>query len=286
MNLDLEGPVTQENLQNAEQYRVLFISGRTAAKNPLDETYWDMLKFSMCPVFVLLSITTLILVADLAIFITEVSIGFNPKSSNLLAVNANTQLLLGANEAYRVYRGQVYRLLSAIFGHGHFMHIFSNMLFTFMFLSRIEYTLGWWKTLIVYLLSGIAGNIFSIACSPSGIKIGASTALYGVIGIIIGYIIINWSGLSVVGPIMKSQVVCSGLIIILSIFIFTPTAENLDYYGHGGGFIGGLFLISIHDTIYNNTREKVLRIVFAVCYCLFMLGCFLGFYLRPAPTQT
>lgn len=40
--------------------------------------------------------------------------------------------------------------------------------------------------------------------------------------------------------------------IIFFIFFFTPgTASNVDYYGHLGGFLAGLWLTSIHSTIYN-----------------------------------
>ena len=50
------------------------------------------------------------------------------------------------------------------------------------------------KTLIIYLISGICGNIFSLVCNPSNdtVRAGASTALYGIIGVIFGYIVINW----------------------------------------------------------------------------------------------
>lgn len=125
-----------------------------------------------------------------------------------------------------------------------------------MFLSRIEYTYGVGKTLVIYLLSGIGGNIFSALVSPSGVKAGASTALYGIIGVIIGYIVINWNGLDLVGQQMKCQIFCSGFMVIIFIFIFTPTSSNssIDYMGHLGGFLSGLWLSGIHDTIINQKR--------------------------------
>lgn len=42
------------------------------------------------------------------------------------------------------------------------MHIFGNLLVTFMFLSRVEYSFGIVKTLIVYVVSGISGNVFRL----------------------------------------------------------------------------------------------------------------------------
>jgi hypothetical protein len=48
---------------------VLFVSGRTKVKNPMDENYWDMLKFALCPVIKVNSITFLIFIADIVMFI-------------------------------------------------------------------------------------------------------------------------------------------------------------------------------------------------------------------------
>ena len=55
----------------------------------------------------------------------------------------------------------------------------------------------------MFLLCGIGGNIFTLAVNPedfaTDIMGGASTALYGMIGVILGYLIINWSGLRLIG---------------------------------------------------------------------------------------
>jgi membrane associated rhomboid family serine protease len=111
------------------------------------------------------------------------------------------------------------------------------------------------KTLIIYLVSGIGGNIFSSLVNPSGVKAGASTALFGVIGIILGYVIINWNGLDLIGSQMKCQVWCTAVMIIIFIFIFTPSDNGtIDYFGHLGGFMTGLWLAGIHETIVNTKR--------------------------------
>jgi len=114
-------------------------------------------------------------------------------------------------------------------------------------LTRVEYTVGPFKAFLIYIISGIGGNIFSILIYPDAIKAGASTSLYGIIGFILGYLIINWNGLEVVGPILKCQLVCTSIMIIFFIFFFTPaSSSNVDYYGHLGGFLTGFWLTSIH----------------------------------------
>lgn len=128
---------------------------------------------------------------------------------------------LGANSAPLIRQGQVYRLLAPIFLHVNFLHFFGNMLAIFLFVTRIEHSFGVIRTILIYLLSGIGGNIFSALNDSTNIKAGASTSLYGVIGVIIGYLIINWKGLDLIGPILKYQLFCSSAMIIAFIFFFS-----------------------------------------------------------------
>ena len=96
-----------------------------------------MLMFGLCPNFKLLSITMLIIIADLVMFIAEQITGLDKASSNLLQVSTARLMQLGANYQPNDLAGQVYRFLSAIFLHINFMHIFGNIVVTFLFLSRI-----------------------------------------------------------------------------------------------------------------------------------------------------
>lgn len=48
---------------------MLFVSGRRSLKDPREENYWDMLVFGLCPNFSFLSVTFLLVVADIAVFI-------------------------------------------------------------------------------------------------------------------------------------------------------------------------------------------------------------------------
>lgn len=95
-----------------------------------------MLTYALCPTFKFLSLTFLICLADIIIFIFEVAVGLDYQG-NLLQVNVDTLITYGGNLPIKVQNGEVYRLVSAMFLHVYFMHILGNLVTTFMFLSRI-----------------------------------------------------------------------------------------------------------------------------------------------------
>lgn len=96
-----------------------------------------MLVFGLCPNFSFISITFLLVVIDIILFIYEVSIGLDKASNNLLQVKSQTLIDHGGNYQPADKDGQVYRFLSAIFLHVHFLHAFGNIFVTFMFVSRV-----------------------------------------------------------------------------------------------------------------------------------------------------
>jgi membrane associated rhomboid family serine protease len=74
--------------------------------------------------------------------------------------------------------------ITAIFLHGGFFHILSNMWFLFIFGDNVEGALNPFGFLFLFLLSGIAGNILQYLIMPhtSIPMIGASGAIAGVLG--------------------------------------------------------------------------------------------------------
>lgn len=74
--------------------------------------------------------------------------------------------------------------ITAIFLHGGFLHILSNMWFLFIFGDNVEEALTPLGFLAVFLLSGIAGNILQYLIMPNGSVpiLGASGAIAGILG--------------------------------------------------------------------------------------------------------
>lgn len=81
------------------------------------------------------------------------------------------------------YDGSWWRLVTAMFLHGGLLHIASNM-FGLILLGRpLEDTIGWWRYLIVYVLSGLGSGVAVVFLGAQNtVTIGASGAIYGIIG--------------------------------------------------------------------------------------------------------
>jgi rhomboid protease GluP len=237
--------ITEENIAYIEEHRILFLAGKVAVVDPKDESYFRMLKNTFCPSVELYSLTTALILVNTVVFIVELSLGFD-SAKTVLEVNSDTLFLMGMNDSHLVYKGQVYRLVVAQFLHLNMLHIICNTLIMLLLVSRMEYTFGKARVLLVYILSGIAGDIFSdILYTDKMLKAGSSTSLYGMIGLSIGYIIINWPSFRRIGFIFKFKIILIVVMLTAFLLLFSDVAEEIDYIGHLGAFIGGFFLTSI-----------------------------------------
>ncbi len=91
--------------------------------------------------------------------------------------------LLGMVPVLIWQKGYVWQLLSYMFLHGGFFHVFFNMFALWMFGSDIERLWGTRRFLTYYFFTGIGAGIFSLVLTPNGLvpTIGASGAVYGIL---------------------------------------------------------------------------------------------------------
>jgi membrane associated rhomboid family serine protease len=75
-------------------------------------------------------------------------------------------------------------LLTSMFLHGGFMHLFGNMLFLWIYGDNVEYRLGGFAYLLAYLATGVAATLFYTLLLPGSTLplVGASGAISGVLG--------------------------------------------------------------------------------------------------------
>ena len=58
--------------------------------------------------------------------------------------------------------------------------------------SGIEWGIGFWWFFFLYIICGIGGNLLSAVINPAAYSVGASTAVFGLVGYYLAYIFTNW----------------------------------------------------------------------------------------------
>jgi membrane associated rhomboid family serine protease len=125
--------------------------------------------------------------------------------------------------------GEVWRLLTAGFLHAGFAHLFFNMYSLYILGSLLEPAVGRLRFAIIYFVSLFAGSFGALIAAPNTLTVGASGAIFGVMGATI--VVLRSRGLSV----MESGL---GIWLLLNLGI-TFIIPGISIGGHIGGLIGG-----------------------------------------------
>ncbi len=148
---------------------------------------------------------------------------------------------------------QPWRFVSAVFLHGSFAHLLSNLFALVFFGIILEKLVGSKKFLGIFLISGILANVVAINFYPN--SLGASGAIMGIIGAlaIIRPLMMVWA----FGMILPMAVAAVFWILIDAIGIFIP--DNVGNIAHlSGVFFGVVFGIIFR---YNNSSKRKKHIV-------------------------
>lgn len=139
-----------------------------------------------------------------------------------------------------------FSLLTSIFIHGGFFHLFGNMLFFWIFGDNIEDKLGHFRYLIFYLICGILAGLTHLAFNPhSSIPcVGASGAISGLMG---GYLVLyprakirTFFMLRVIDIPAYFYIGSWVFLQIVNVIIYSLTHfSNVAWFAHLGGFAAG-----------------------------------------------
>ncbi len=154
---------------------------------------------------------------------------------------------LGSKINELIRQGQLWRLITPVFLHASILHIGFNMYALFLYGRGIEARFGRTRFLLLYFLSGFAGNVLSFLLTPNP-SLGASTAIFGLLAAEAVFIVQN-------RQLLGSQAgrALMNLFIIAAINLFLGfTTTGVDNYGHLGGILGGILF-----TWFGGPRWKV-----------------------------
>jgi membrane associated rhomboid family serine protease len=168
------------------------------------------------------------------------------RSSNLVAImdsgtTGGSQPVQGSIDGHyglwgpMVSSGEWWRLITSGFLHANVLHIGSNMLALFFIGRALEPALGSLRLGVIYFVSLAAGSLGVIVLEPDALSIGASGAIFGLMGAFVMFA--RSRGISV----MQSGI---GPVILLNLAI-TFTIPGISIGGHLGGLAGGAAIASI-----------------------------------------
>jgi rhomboid protease GluP len=104
----------------------------------------------------------------------------------LPGISPMVMLRLGGKFGPLIFAGQWWRLVTAIFLHAGLVHIGMNLWCLFDLGPEVESLFEVPKFIVLYLVTGVFGYIVSLWWSPGVLSIGASGAIMGLIGVLIG----------------------------------------------------------------------------------------------------
>lgn len=217
-----------------------------------------------------LSMTKVLLIINVAIFVITLLL------TPLFANNHSVVLyIFGAEFVPDILNGQVWRMVLPAFLHANIIHLAFNMWALYNLGGAVEMFYGSKKLFSVYIFSAIFGSAVSVFMSAvgayysqdlgsMGISIGASGAVFGLIGLLIGNKFKdNRYSVGVDNYINTSQLwgfVVYNLLLGFG-FNFLGSAGGINNWAHVGGFLGGFILGTRLDIIntLNQTVGKKMR---------------------------
>jgi len=172
-------------------------------------------------------VTLLLLLAIAICFVLEL----------LTGIKNGPLVQLGVNYGPAVRQGQYWRLVTCMFLHADFVHIGFNAVGLFQLGGLFESWLGSWRLLVVYFATGIAGSLVAAGLSGNP-SLGASGAIFGILGALIGFLARRHRSLNPQGKSILMQLLFWAAINVY----FGFTNPFIDNYGHLGGCAAGLLI--------------------------------------------
>ena len=173
--------------------------------------------------------TFLLLLIQILVFIWE--------TLNGGSLNSNTLIRAGAKLDVLLVQGQWWRLVSPIFVHIGWEHLLINSLTLYFLGMGLEPLYGSGRFLVIYLLSGVGGNLCSFALGNlQSVSAGASTSLFGLFGLYVALGVIFRNN-----PAVR-QWSRQFLVLIVLNLVFDLFLGQIDIWGHIGGAIFGFLL--------------------------------------------
>ena len=175
----------------------------------------------------------LLILVNVLVFVFEIRVGNwdNPEVLHRI----------GALEPRAVIQGEYWRLLTAVFLHGGFLHLGFNLFALYVLGPPLEAAIGMGRFLACYLISGLGSSAGVVALNQAGLirttqVIGASGCIMGLVGAWAGVLLRDHHA-----PLAKQRLANIGVIVAIQIAFDLSTPE-VSMSAHMCGLVSGFFL--------------------------------------------
>ncbi len=163
------------------------------------------------------------------------AINVQPKDNDALSGVLITYV---AKDNDLIVHGQYWRFVAPIFLHVNALHVGLNMLNLVVMGVFVERLVGHLRFLLIYLVTGVVGIIASFYFAPQDISVGASGAIFGLVGAYSMFVLMHRHAFRGGGIFAVPWLVAViGLNLSIGLFV-----HNVDNYAHLGGLISGCLL--------------------------------------------
>lgn len=180
----------------------------------------------------------------------------------------DTLVAYGGCSRYHVWSGDYWRLLTAVFIHGGWLHLLMNSYFLFGWCADLERTVGSVWFAFAYFTTGIAASAVSVI-SHAVLSVGASGAGFGILAVTLAILYRragSWEAF-ISSPGIRRVL---GFTVLVMAVGFTMLSHVLDNFAHLGGFLFGIPCGLILES--RRGRSRPLWIAGVVAYMVVWLG--------------
>jgi len=193
--------------------------------------------------------------------------GMPPAIKNIIFINAIVFLMQVLNQSLEqvifqnfalipsevIFHFKIWQLVTYLFLHGGFWHIFFNMFVLWMFGSELEREWGTKEFLKYYFITGIGAGVFNLLLSNAP-TIGASGAVYGVM---LAYALRYPDRLVYIYFLfpVKVKYMMAFLVLVSFFSTFGASGDGIAHAAHLGGIVVGFVYLKYWVLLYKIKRN-------------------------------
>ncbi|XP_029006486.1 inactive rhomboid protein 2 [Betta splendens] len=175
---------------------------------------------------------------------------------------------------------QFYRLWLSLFLHAGLLHCVVSVVFQMTVLRDLEKLAGWLRISIIYILSGITGNLASALFLPYRAEVGPAGSQFGLLACLFVELFQAWQMLE---KPWNAFLKLLGIVIFLFLCGLLPWIDNI---AHIFGFLSGLllsfaFLPYVTFGTFDTYRKRILIAVTILAYVGLFSSLIVWFYFYP-----